>query len=214
MFSPCSCGPQHCLWQAEALSGKIWDSCIIVLFIPVKLEDLFSCKGWCPSRFNFGTHFIFCVHLLPSFLTYADDAQMYLPVRVTHRAMLRSLLSTNVMSKATKHHIILIFAALFWFPLYFKFTAFLCELCINQCIGLHVLSVSAVRLKTEDDTAFSFSALKLWDKLPEEIRSAEWVTSFKSLLTTHFDYHRTFTDCVWFLWIDWFFVFFGGGGGG
>lgn len=67
------------------------------------------------------------------------------------------------MSQATEHHIILIFAALHWFPLYFKFIAFLCathlicELCINQCIGLDVLSVSAVRLKTEDDTAFSFS---------------------------------------------------------
>lgn len=67
--------------------------------------------------------------------------------------------------------------------------------CINQGIGLDLLSVSVACLKAEDDTAFSFRALKLWDKLPEEIRSAEWVTSFKTLLNTHFDCHRTFTDC-------------------
>ena len=40
-------------------------------------------------------------------------------------------------------------------------------------------------MKTKADRAFAVRAPRLWNDLPEEIRLAESVTSFKSLVETH-----------------------------
>ncbi len=45
----------------------------------------------------------------------------------------------------------------------------------------------------KDESAFTVQALRLWNDLPVEIRSAESVNSFKSLLKTYF-YCRAFPD--------------------
>ncbi|KAF7655041.1 hypothetical protein LDENG_00061700 [Lucifuga dentata] len=42
------------------------------------------------------------------------------------------------------------------------------------------------RLKSKGDRAFAIRALLLWNNLPEEIRLTNSVSSFKSLLKTHF----------------------------
>ena len=52
--------------------------------------------------------------------------------------------------------------------------------------GGGLLAVPRWRLKLKGDRAFSVRAPRLWNGLPEEIRLAESVTSFKSLLKTHF----------------------------
>ncbi len=68
--------------------------------------------------------------------------------------------------------------------------------------GRRFLTVPDVWLKTKGDRAFAVPAPRLWDDLPEEIRSAESVMSFKSRLITCF-YLRAFPDftCV-FIFFD------------
>ena len=51
--------------------------------------------------------------------------------------------------------------------------------------GSGLLSIPKVNLKTKGDRAFSVRAPRLWNDLPDEIRSAKSVSSFKSLLKTH-----------------------------
>ncbi|KAF7648716.1 hypothetical protein LDENG_00152870 [Lucifuga dentata] len=52
--------------------------------------------------------------------------------------------------------------------------------------GGTLLAVSKSRLKSKGDRAFAIRALLLWNDLPGEIRLADSVASFKSLLKTHF----------------------------
>ncbi len=52
--------------------------------------------------------------------------------------------------------------------------------------GRSLLVVPKWKLKSKGGWAFSTKAAKLWNGLPEEIRHAESVTSFESLLKTHF----------------------------
>ena len=52
--------------------------------------------------------------------------------------------------------------------------------------GGALLTVPKSRLKTKGDRAFATRAPRLWNALPEEIRLAGSVDSFKSLLKTHF----------------------------
>ncbi|KAF7668705.1 hypothetical protein LDENG_00294700, partial [Lucifuga dentata] len=49
--------------------------------------------------------------------------------------------------------------------------------------GSGLLSVPRVRTK-HDEAAFSFSAPQLWNRLPEDLRSAPTVNSFKTRLKT------------------------------
>ncbi|KAF7665543.1 hypothetical protein LDENG_00140420 [Lucifuga dentata] len=49
-----------------------------------------------------------------------------------------------------------------------------------------LLAVPKSRLKSNSDRAFAIRALLLWNNLPEEIRLADSMPSFKSLLKTHF----------------------------
>ncbi|KAF7644450.1 hypothetical protein LDENG_00221770 [Lucifuga dentata] len=52
--------------------------------------------------------------------------------------------------------------------------------------GGTLLAVPKLRLKSKGDRAFAIRALLLWNDLPEEIRLTDSVSSFKSLLKTHF----------------------------
>jgi len=58
--------------------------------------------------------------------------------------------------------------------------------CSLRSSGRSLLAVPKSRLRTKGDRAFSVRAPQLWNNLPEEIRLASSVTSFKSLLKTHF----------------------------
>ncbi|KAF7660645.1 hypothetical protein LDENG_00278370 [Lucifuga dentata] len=49
-----------------------------------------------------------------------------------------------------------------------------------------LLAVPKSRLKSKDDRAFAIRALLLWNDLPEEIRLADSVSSFKSHLKNPF----------------------------
>lgn len=51
--------------------------------------------------------------------------------------------------------------------------------------GGALLAVPKLRLKSKGDHTFAIRTFGLWNNLPEEIRLAESVTSFKSLLKTH-----------------------------
>ncbi|KAF7641396.1 hypothetical protein LDENG_00282490 [Lucifuga dentata] len=58
--------------------------------------------------------------------------------------------------------------------------------CSLSSSGGTLLAVPKSRLKSKGDRAFAIRALLLWNDLPEEIRLADSVSSFKSLLKTHF----------------------------
>ncbi|KAF7660241.1 hypothetical protein LDENG_00285960 [Lucifuga dentata] len=55
-----------------------------------------------------------------------------------------------------------------------------------KSLGGTLLAVPKSRLKSKGDCAFAIRALLLWNDLPEEIRLADSVSSFKSLLKPHF----------------------------
>ena len=57
------------------------------------------------------------------------------------------------------------------------------------------LAVPGARLMTKGEKAFSVRAPRLWNDLPEDIRSASSVLCFKSLLKTHF-YRKAFPDFI------------------
>ncbi|KAF7647288.1 hypothetical protein LDENG_00174150 [Lucifuga dentata] len=61
-------------------------------------------------------------------------------------------------------------------------------------LGWTLLSVPKSRLKSKGDRAFAIRALLLWNALPEEIKLVDSVSSFKSLLKTHF-YRLAFMWC-------------------
>ncbi|KAF7650757.1 hypothetical protein LDENG_00121020, partial [Lucifuga dentata] len=52
--------------------------------------------------------------------------------------------------------------------------------------GGTLLAVPKLRLKSKGDRAFAIRAHRLWNDLPEEVRLANSVSYFKSLLKTHF----------------------------
>ncbi|KAF7642200.1 hypothetical protein LDENG_00262640 [Lucifuga dentata] len=58
--------------------------------------------------------------------------------------------------------------------------------CSLRSSGGTILAVPKSRVKCKGDRAFAIRALLLWNDLPEEIRLADSVSSFKSLLKTHF----------------------------
>jgi len=49
-----------------------------------------------------------------------------------------------------------------------------------------LLAIPKSRLKSKGDRAFAIRTPRLWNDLPEEIRLAESVTSFESILKAHF----------------------------
>ncbi len=53
-------------------------------------------------------------------------------------------------------------------------------------LALIPVMVPKSRLVTKGDCAFAICAPKLWNSLPGDIRHATTVSSFKSLLKTHF----------------------------
>ncbi len=55
----------------------------------------------------------------------------------------------------------------------------------TECVLLKPPSTRSIRTSTYGDRAFSSAAPKLWNELPENIRSAKTVDRFKSLLKTH-----------------------------
>ncbi len=70
---------------------------------------------------------------------------------------------------------------------------YICDLLIpyepDHCLrssGRALLLVPKSRLFTKGDRAFAIRAPKLWNSLPGDIRHATTVSSFKSLLKTHF----------------------------
>lgn len=56
--------------------------------------------------------------------------------------------------------------------------------CSLRSSGRALLVVPESRLKTKGDRAFAVKALQLWNSLPTDLRLAQSVTSFKSLLET------------------------------
>uniref|UniRef100_A0A672YDQ4 Reverse transcriptase domain-containing protein n=1 Tax=Sphaeramia orbicularis TaxID=375764 RepID=A0A672YDQ4_9TELE len=107
------------------------------------------------------------------------------------------------------HHITPILASLHWLPVCFRIDfkillitfkarmglapSYIQEMLVDyeparslRSSGRGLLAVPKSRLKSKGDRAFSIRAPQLWNGLPEEIRLAESVTSFKSLLKTHF----------------------------
>ncbi|KAF7644272.1 hypothetical protein LDENG_00224820, partial [Lucifuga dentata] len=58
--------------------------------------------------------------------------------------------------------------------------------------GRNLLTVPESHLVTKGDRAFAVRAPKLWNSLPEKLRLAKSVSSFKSLLKT-FLYHKAFS---------------------
>ncbi|KAF7647122.1 hypothetical protein LDENG_00177200, partial [Lucifuga dentata] len=65
----------------------------------------------------------------------------------------------------------------------------------DRCLrssGRNLLTVPESHLVTKGDQTFAVRAPKLWKSLPEELRLAKSVPSFKSLLKT-FLYHKAFS---------------------
>ncbi|KAF7642005.1 hypothetical protein LDENG_00264860, partial [Lucifuga dentata] len=116
-----------------------------------------------------------------------------------------------------RHHIAPLLASLHWFPVRFRiefkillitFKALLglapsyitemltpCESVLSlRSSGGTILAVPKSRLKSKGDCAFAIRALLLWKDLPEEIMLSDSVSSFKSLLKTHF-YRLAFMCC-------------------
>ncbi|KAF7655435.1 hypothetical protein LDENG_00055950, partial [Lucifuga dentata] len=108
-----------------------------------------------------------------------------------------------------RHHITAILASLHWFPVRFRIEFKILLITFKALLGLApsyitemltpyesvhslrssggtLLAVPKWRLKSKGDRAFAIRALLLWNDLPEEIMLADSVSSFKSLLKTHF----------------------------
>ncbi|KAF7642270.1 hypothetical protein LDENG_00261100, partial [Lucifuga dentata] len=108
-----------------------------------------------------------------------------------------------------RHHITPLLASLHWFPVRFRIEFKILLITFKALLGLApsyitemltlyepvhslrslggtLLAVPKSRLKSQGDCAFAIRALLLWNDLPEEIRFADSVSSFKSLLKTHF----------------------------
>ena len=60
-----------------------------------------------------------------------------------------------------------------------------------------VLDVPRSFLKSRGDRAFSFAAPTLWNALPLSLRTANSLSSFKTLLKTHFSFSQSIAGC-WF----------------
>lgn len=70
-----------------------------------------------------------------------------------------------------------------------------------------LLSFPQAQLKTKGDIAFAVKAPERWDDLPQDIMSAESVTSFKSLIKIELflillDLLTCFYSCFFFLFIS------------
>ncbi|KAF7641764.1 hypothetical protein LDENG_00272630, partial [Lucifuga dentata] len=108
-----------------------------------------------------------------------------------------------------RHHITPILASLHWFPVQFRIEFKILLITFKALLGLApsyiteiltpyepvhslrssagtLLAVPESRLKSKGGCAFAIRTLLLWNDLPEEIRLADSVPSFKSLLKTHF----------------------------
>ena len=73
---------------------------------------------------------------------------------------------------------------------------YISEMLVHYCptrtlrsAGKGLLTIPESQLATKEKRSFSLLALKLWNALPEQIRLADPVTSFKSLLKIHL-YHK------------------------
>ena len=118
-----------------------------------------------------------------------------------------------------RHHITPVLASLHWLPVRFRIDFKILLITFKARLGLApsyvtemltpyepvrslrssgggLLAVPKSRLKSKGDQAFSVIAPRLWNDLPEEIRLAESVTFFKSLLKT---LDLPFCDVVAFL---------------
>ena len=133
---------------------------------------------------------------------------------ITQKSLFRLQLVQNAAARLLtgfnrQHHITPILASLHWLPVRFRIDFKILLITFKARRGLApsyitdmltpyeparslrssggaLLAVPKSRLKSKGDRAFSIRAPRLWNDLPEEIRLAESVTSFKSLLKTHF----------------------------
>ncbi|KAF7642196.1 hypothetical protein LDENG_00262360, partial [Lucifuga dentata] len=108
-----------------------------------------------------------------------------------------------------RHHITPILLSLYSFPVRFRIEFKILLITFKALLGLApsyvtemltpyepvcslissggtLLAVPKSRLKSKGDRAFAIRALLLWNDLPEEIRLVDSVSSFKSLLKTHY----------------------------
>ena len=117
-----------------------------------------------------------------------------------------------------REHITPVLASLHWLPVRFRIDFKILLITfkalngfspayIADLLSLHIsarplrssnkgfLAVPGARLMTKGGKSFSVRAPRLWNDLPEDIRSASSVACFKSLLKTHF-YRKAFPDFI------------------
>ncbi|KAK0155946.1 hypothetical protein N1851_001518 [Merluccius polli] len=146
---------------------------------------------------------------------------------INHKSLSRLQLVQNSAARLLtgfnrRHHITPVLASLHWLPVRFRIDFKIVLITFKARRGLApeyitdmltlsagdaLLNVPRSRLKTIGDRAFSTRAPRLWNDLPAEIRLAESVNSFKSLLKTHF-YRLAFFDAVFLVFFILFIPFF------
>lgn len=148
--------------------------------------------------------------LFMSRLDYCNSLYVGLPQSSLRRLHLVQNAAPRLLTGTRKHeHITPVLASLHWLPVNFRINfkillivfkilnrlapRYLCEL-----IQVHtpvralrsatqmILKIPRSRLQNRGDQAFSVIAPSLWNALPFHIRTARTVSTFKSLLKTHF----------------------------
>ena len=152
---------------------------------------------------------------ISSRLDYCNSLYTCLSQKSLHHLQLVQNAAARLLTRSKKcDHITPVLAALHWLPVHFridfKILLFvfkarhgLAPVYISDILssyeparslrstGKALLAVPGSRLKTKGDRAFAIRAPRLWNGLPEEIRFAESVPRFISLLKTHF-YKKAF----------------------
>ncbi len=153
---------------------------------------------------------------ISSRLDYCNVLYSGISKRNLQRLQLIQNAAARLLTRTKKRdHITPIIAALDWLPVSFRIDfnilllvfktlkgqapVYICDLLIlhepDRCLrssGRALLMVPKSQLVTKGDRVFAIRAPTLWNSLPGDIRNATTVSSFKSLLKTHF-YHMAFS---------------------
>ncbi|XP_041848233.1 uncharacterized protein LOC121644403 [Melanotaenia boesemani] len=150
------------------------------------------------------------IHALVSTrLDYCNALYAGLGLKLLSRLQLVQNSAARLLTGTKKHeHITPILASLHWLPVNFRIDfkillitfkalhgvapTYICDMlspyvpgrCLHSS-GQSLLTVPPSRLLTRGDRAFSVRAPKLWNSLPEELRAANTVSTFKAKLKTY-----------------------------